>query len=235
MTNDTDAPKHLWLMQLADSAVPIGQLAHSFGLESLTADGTLTPDTLALFLRDYLLETGTLEATFCRSAYTLGATFDDDFDRSWQWLNERCGALKPARETRAASTVLGHRFIQLVQELEPRTVLQRAAYARRSSGVQPHFCAAFGLVGGALGIDLETVVRAYLQQSIGGLINVCQRLLPVGQRQASMLLWRIKHEIIAAAERSRDARLDDAGWTFAPLVDIGGMRHPGLPTRLFIS
>ncbi|CAA9317000.1 MAG: hypothetical protein AVDCRST_MAG93-5551, partial [uncultured Chloroflexia bacterium] len=91
------------------------------------------------------------------------------------------------------------------------------------------------LVGGALALDLETVVRAYLQQTIGGLISVCQRLLPVGQRQASALLWHIKPEIIAAAERSRDDRSDDAFWTFAALVDIGGMRHPTLSTRLFIS
>ena len=46
----------LRLLQLADSALPVGAAAHSFGLESLIQEGLLGADELESFLRGYLEE-----------------------------------------------------------------------------------------------------------------------------------------------------------------------------------
>src|SRR5258708_24842882 len=61
----------LRLNQLADSALPIGAAAHSFGLESLVEDGALKVENLMPLLHDYLLETGTLESAYCRAAHAI--------------------------------------------------------------------------------------------------------------------------------------------------------------------
>ena len=54
---DTRTPiRLLWLLQLSDTALPIGALNHSFGLETLTAEESLSADGLQSFLHDCLHE-----------------------------------------------------------------------------------------------------------------------------------------------------------------------------------
>lgn len=234
------ALNHLRLIQLADSALPVGALAHSFGLETLVAHGVLTVPRLEAFLADYLDETGVLEGSFCRVAYRLTSAVDPaDFATYWSDLNLRISAFKPAREGRAASAMLGRRLLRLVLGLESLPLLQQALTIAAQDAVDIHYSAAFGLAGGALGLDEELTVLAYLHQVLAGLVSACQRLLPLGQSQASWLIWTLKPALIAAAQRSCHQDVQDLNSVsvhcFTPLVDLGGMEHPRLATRLFMS
>jgi urease accessory protein len=227
----------LRLMQLADSALPIGSTAHSYGLETLVVEQGLTVDLLPTFLEDYLQESGALDASFCCTSYSLVSLVDrDEFIVRWQTLNARASAMKVARESRAASATLGRRFLQLVGALEEEPLLRLVLETQKASREDVHYCIAFGLVGGILHVDEMAIALVYLQQMVTGLVSACQRLLPLGQSRASELLWRLKPALIAAAERGSVAAHNGAEIAcFTPSLDLGSMRHPALSTRLFIS
>jgi len=204
-----DSTSLLRLLQWADSAVPIGAAAHSFGLETLAAEDLLDPETLEAFLRDYLEEAGSMEAVFLQRAWR------GDNPRS---LSEELGARKPAREPREGSLKLGRRFAELVNAVTGAAIIP----------ADIHYCVAFGLAGAMLSVPKDTVTLAYLHQSVAGLLSACQRLLPLGQVAASKILWNLKPAIARAAVAEEVA-------CFTPLLEVASMRHGTLETRLFIS
>jgi urease accessory protein len=225
----------LRLLQLADSALPIGALAHSFGLESLVEAEMLTPPGLPDFLRGYLEEAGMLDAVFCRHAFRLGGRNGEGFPSArWVEINDRLSALKPARESRAGSAALGQNFLAAVLGVAECQALREAFEAVRRSRGPVYHCTAFGLAAGVLGIDEECAVLGFLHQAIASLVSACQRLLPIGQSEATRILWNLKPTMIETAGRSRDYRIDEVS-CFMPLLDWGAMEHPALSTRLFIS
>ena len=226
----------LWLLHLSDSALPIGSTAHSFGLETMVESGLLDVGRLQLFLTDYLQESGVMEGTFCAAAHRLVSPRKATFEDEWNSLNNRLGAYRPARESRTASATLGRRFLSLVAEMTGSTEFRDVVTRAGTIGMDIHHSAAFGLVGGILGIDEKITVRAFLHQSLTSMISSCQRLLPLGQVLASRILWNLKPEICRVSISCvSEASLPDDPVSFTPSIEMGAMRHPALRTRLFIS
>lgn len=222
----------LRLLHLADSALPIGTLAHSFGLETLVSAEILNPSDLPSFLHGYLQESGMLEAVACREAFQLGG---QKFSAAgWLEINDCLSALKPARESRDASAALGRNFLQAALGLGDFAVLREARQASLESMSLIHHAAAFGLVSATFDFDEASSILAYLHQVTASMVSACQRLLPIGQNEATRTLWNLKPVIAETSERSAMFTIDMVN-CFTPLLDWGAMEHTALPTRLFIS
>lgn len=226
----------LRLLHLADTALPIGSLAHSFGLESLVASEVLDVNGLFGFLRGYLEEAGGMESVFCRAAFGLARDSSREIDlERWLELNIRLSALKPARESRAGSAALGRNFLTTVLALGEQPALRGALNAsKQPPATAIHHALAFGLASGALGFDENRAVLAYLHQSAANLVSACQRLLPLGQTDAARILWNLKPMMIEIATHSAAGDPESVS-CFMPLLDWGAMEHTALSTRLFVS
>jgi urease accessory protein len=251
----------LRLLHLADSALPIGGLAHSFGLESLVARELLGVGGLAEFLRGFLEEAGLVEAVFCREGFRLGSggrgggllggaedesarfgkrplqlpeSASADFTKRWVELNDRLSAMKTARESRMGSASLGKNFLTAVAGLGDFAMVREALRTSKEAGNLIHHSVAFGLAGGVLGFVEDRTMLAYLHQCVASQVSACQRLLPLGQSAATKILWDLKPAMIETAKRSAACAVEDAS-CFMPLLDWGAMEHPALTTRLFIS
>ena len=234
----------LRLLHLADSALPIGGLAHSFGLETLVAANLVGVRELPEFFATWLQEAGCLEAVFCRAGFRLRDRNDAEFRAEWLRLNEALSARKPGRESRNASASLGRNFLNAISgvgrvgdeegaDTDPTRVRLAIEVSRNARGLM-HHSVAFGLAGGVLGFSEERVALAFLHSCMAAMVSACQRLLPLGQHAATRLLWDLKPAIVSAVHRSAECGVDDVA-SFMAMLDWGAMEHPGLETRLFIS
>lgn len=225
---------NLRLLQMSDSALPVGGYTHSWGLEGAIARGLVhDPASLERWTRRWLetclgpLE-GVLVASSCRSAR--------DGDRNGVFaLNRRAEASIMPPSTRRASREMGEQLLSLGatwawcdESLEQFV----AGHNDEASGW--HHSVVFGLLGALAGGEPADVLTAYLHQAALGMIGAGVRAVPVGHTHGQQVLAYLQGDILdlVAALGDRDSETAGAG---CPFYEVLCDEQTRLYSRMFRS
>ncbi len=214
----------LALLQLCDSALPIGGYSHSWGFETWVQRETLkTAKEVEGAIRTLLLTSmAPQEGIACALAYQYSqADIFEDFQR----LNQYLTASRWTVETSRASIALGQRLKNLAINLD---------WSARFPEGQHHHAAVFGWLAYTLGISAHEAVAGYLFSSANSLVSACVRLIPLGHTDGQKILLALQETIQQQTILCLNAELEDLGG-FAPLQEWACEEHRTLYSRLFQS
>jgi len=226
-------PALLAVLQFADGLFPAGGFAHSFGLETYTQDGVVRDAAgLEAFVRAQLCAAaGPADAVAVALAVRAAAAADA---AAWLELDARLEAMKTVPELRAASRQMGRQTLRVATALGDDRALAALAAAVAEGRAPGHHAVAFGAALGRQGAAPETAATAFLYSTAALLVGAGLRLLPVGQVEGQRLLAGLRPLVAALAAAAARAGLDDL-WSFAPGLELAGVRHATLERRLFRS
>jgi urease accessory protein len=211
----------LKLLQLSDTAFPIGSFAHSSGLETY-AQRSMTKEKLEEYLRNQLeLGWGRLDLAAVSLAYQAETT---------QRLRELCDELsawKIIPGLRQTSLKLGGRLLNLSRRLFPEV-------ARELVLPQPHHAVVLGALSKRLDIDLPSLLLAYAQNTVTNQLIAATRCMSLSPEQAQEILVQLQPRIIEAVNLVL-ANPSASLFSATPAADIRAHEQAFLYTRLFQS
>jgi urease accessory protein len=221
------------LLHFADTAFPAGGYAHSFGLERYCQSGIVTD---AAGVERFLLAQieGSAGPTDATAAVAAGAAIAARDLGACRRLDDTLDAMKPVREFREGSRQMGRQTLRIAASLTGHDLLGAYLVDVNGGSAPGHHAIAFGMAAGVLGWDGETAATGFLYSAASLLVGAALRLLPMGQTEGQRILWRL-HPVITRVAREAAGRDADAMWSFTPGLDIQGLLHVRMDTRLFRS
>lgn len=220
---------NLRLLQLADSALPVGGYTHSWGLEAALARGGVRDITsLETWTRSWLRHAlgpldGVVAAAACRAEAAADAA-------GLAACNNLMDASLAPPTLRAASREMGAHLLQLGETWEWSSD-GLAGLDRR--GVW-HHPVAFGALAHHAGADAADAVAAFLHQAVAGMISAGVRAVPVSHTHGQQLLAYLHPAVAAAATAAAGQSLDAAGAS-SPYYEVLCDEQSRLYCRLFRS
>ncbi|WP_390677858.1 urease accessory protein UreF [Aquisphaera giovannonii] len=220
------------LLQLGDSALPVGAFSFSNGLESAVQ---------AKVVRD----AGGLEA-FVRVAARASATTDGialleafraarDGDRPRVALADReAFGRKLNEEMRVMSVRMGRKLAEVAVKIAEAPGVEAWLGEIRRGETPGTYPVAQALASEALGLDEASAFAAHQYGVAAMMVNASMRLMRIGHMDAQAILRRVGDEAAAAYDEVRGRSLADMA-SFSPMVDVLAAAHVRASVRLFMN
>ena len=221
------------LLQFADGLFPAGAYAHSFGLEYYVQSGEVCDAAgVAQFLETYLKSSAAPTDAVALLCAWRAAKIGDL--AACIALDETLDAMKTVSELRDASRQMGRQMLRVANHLLGHNLPASFGGAVANESTPGHHPVVLGIIGGVMAWPPKEMAAAYLYSTSAALVGAALRLMPLGQLAGQRILSDLTPLIAELAAEVQDKTQDDM-WTFAPALEIAGMRHAMLDARLFRS
>jgi len=221
----------LRLLQITDSAFPLGGFAFSSGLESAAKLG-LIADLAAFrkYLRNYLHQTAHSEIPFLKSAFELtGAGYQD-----LEPLYKRFNAFVTIPTMRQASVTQGRSILLVFRAAYPDVRVNDFTNWLQERKLTPHFVPTFGVCTKLAGLPIKDALFGYCYMALRDQISAAVRLGLLGPQEGQRVLWKLIDEAPEVLSAAENLSYDQAVRTCVSL-DIAQASHSRLYSRMFRS
>ena len=215
------------LLQLNDSTFPIGAYTLSWGLETFVQQKIIHDSESALSFLQSDIESNflTSELLPVRLAYEYAQNGDWEKVLS---LDQIYNAAKNAKEIRVGSKKIAARFFKTVG------LWQKEEFCLCSLGEVKHFPLIYGAYCAMRKIKKESALQAFLYSQFSARVTTLVKLIPLSQNEGQKILHSLFEKFTKMLLDVESFGEDDLCRS-CPSVEIRGMQHEYLYTRLYMS
>jgi urease accessory protein len=218
----------LRLLQLTNSALPVGAYSYSEGLETLCQQGAIASATDLQHWLSQELQQGAIAIETAIMVRCWQAHQQQDWPALIAW-NDWFIANRETEELRSQSLQMGRSLLRLLRDLGttdsiPRELMESACT----------FPCAFGIGASGWGIGISEAVLGYGQSWVTNGVSAGVKLIPLGQTQGQATILALNALITAMSDRAlsqTDDVLEGCSWG----LQLASMAHESLYSRLFRS
>jgi urease accessory protein len=214
------------LLHLADSALPTGSFAYSYGLESSLTFGLLRTETeFRAYLYSFLQQVVSFELPFLTSAAVA-----PNADLEPLLLEYDAQLLTPALHR--ASLTQGKNWLKLLTTFYPEAALGELSAELARQALPAHFVPLYGLSLGRVGFATADIQHTYLHLALRDQLSAAIRLGFMGPMAGHLLqhnFYSVFENLLSAA----DIRPYTEATRCTVLLDVAQMLHDDIYSRLF--
>lgn len=214
------------LLHLADSALPTGSFAYSYGLESSLTFGLIKTETeFRAYLYSFLQQAVSFELPFVTSAISVP-------DKELENILTEYDAQLLTPALHRASLTQGKNWLRLLATFYPAAGLAELGQALARQQLPAHFVPLFGLSLGRLGFEPAAVQATYLHLALRDQLSAAIRLGFIGPMAGHLL----QHDFYAVFDNllsATDIRPYTEATRCTVLLDVAQLLHEDIYSRLF--